>query len=86
MQDSAYLVRTDVIILVQSCIAADTKSIFGFCPNSWLTVSSQIVKSALCYKKSYFFNVVQPINLVFCKMIEIIEQNIFNHADFLLRS
>ena len=39
--------KTDVIIPVQSCIVADTKSIFGFCPNSWLTVSSQTVKSAL---------------------------------------
>ena len=54
---------------------------------SWLTVSNQIVKSlSLSYKKFYFFNMVQPIDLIFCKMIEIIEQNIFNHADFLFRS
>ena len=54
---------------------------------SWLTVSNQIVKSlSLSYKKFYFFNVVQPIDLIFCKMVEIIEQNIFNRADFLFRS
>ena len=52
--------------------------------SSWLTVSNQIVKSlSLCYKKSYFSNMVQPIDLIFCRMIEIIEQNIFNRADFL---
>ena len=45
----------------------------NFQPISWLTVFSQIVKSlSLCYKKS--FNMVQPINLILCKMIEIIEQ------------
>ena len=55
--------------------------------NSWLTVSNQIVKSlSLPYKKFYFFNMVQRINLIFCKMVEIIEQNIFNHADYLFRS
>ena len=54
---------------------------------SWLTVSSQIVKSlSLPYKKFYFFNMVQPIDLIFCKMVDIIEQNIFNRADFLFRS
>ena len=54
---------------------------------SWLTVSNQIVKSlSLSYKKFYFFNMVQPIDLIFCKMVEIIEQNIFNRADFLFRS
>ena len=40
----------------------------------------------LCYKKSYFFNMVQPIDRSFCKMIEVIEQNIFNHAGFSFRS
>ena len=55
--------------------------------NSWLTVSNQIVESlSLSYKKFYFFNMVQPIDLIFCKMVEIIEQNIFNRADFLFRS
>ena len=55
--------------------------------SSWLTVSNQIVKSlSLSYKKFYFFDMVQPIDLYFCKMVEIIEQNIFNHADFLFRS
>ena len=55
--------------------------------SSWLTVSNQIVKSlSLCYKKSYFSNMVQPIDLIFCKMIDMIEQNIFNRADFLFRS
>ena len=55
--------------------------------NSWLTVSNQIVKSlSLPYKKFYFFNMVQPIDLIFCKMVDIIEQNIFNRADFLFRS
>ena len=50
---------------------------------SWLTVSNQIVKSlSLPYKKFYFFNMVQPIDLIFCKMVDIIEQNIFNRADF----
>ena len=29
---------------------------------------------------------VQPIDLTFCKMIEIIEQNFFNRADFSFRS
>ena len=54
---------------------------------AWLTVSNQIVKSlSLCYKKSYFFNMVQPIDLIFCKMAEIIKQKFFNRADFLLRS
>ena len=53
--------------------------------NSWLTISNQIVKSlSLCYKKSYFFDIVQPIDLIFCKMIEMIEQKIFNCADFYL--
>ena len=43
----------------------------------------QIVKSlSLCYKKSCFFNMVQPINLIICNIIEMIEQNIFDHADF----
>ena len=52
---------------------------------SWLTVSNQIVKSlSLCYKKSYVFNMVQPVDLIFCKVIEMIAQNIFNRADFYL--
>ena len=52
--------------------------------NSWLTVSNHIVKSlSLCYEKSYFFNMIQPIDLTFCKMIELIEQNFFNCADYL---
>ena len=51
---------------------------------SWLTVSNQIVKSlSLSHEKFYFFNMVQPIDLIFGKMVEIIEQNIFNRADFL---
>ena len=45
--------------------------------NSWLIVSNQIVKSLpLCYKKSYgseWFNLLDP-TVVFCQMIEIIEQ------------
>ena len=54
---------------------------------SWLPVSNQIVTSlSLSYKKFYFFNMVQPIDLIFCKLVEIIEQNIFNRADFLFRS
>ena len=54
--------------------------------NSWVTVPNQIVKSlSLSYKKFYFFNMVQPIDRIFCKMVEIIEQNIFNRADFLFR-
>ena len=53
--------------------------------NSWLTVSNQIVKGlSLSYKKFYFFNIVQPIDLIFFKIVEIIEQNIFNSADFYL--
>ena len=41
--------------------------------SSWLTVSNQIVKSlSLSYKKFYFFNLVQPMDLIFCKMVEII--------------
>ena len=55
--------------------------------SSWLTASIQIVKSlSLCYKKSYFFNMVQPIDLIFCKMIKMIKQNIFNRADFSFKS
>ena len=51
------------------------------------SVSNQIVKSlSLSHKKFYFFNMVQPIDLIFCKMVEIIEQNIFNGADFLFKS
>ena len=47
------------------------------------SVSNQIVKSlSLSYKKFCFFNIVQSIDLIFCKMAEIIEQNIFNLADF----
>ena len=54
---------------------------------SWLTVSNQIVKSlSLCYKKSHFLNMVEPVDLIFYKMIEMIEQNIFNLEDFLFRS
>ena len=53
--------------------------------SSWLTVSSQIKSLSLSYKKFYFFNMVQPTNLSFCEMVEIIEQNIFNCADFLFR-
>ena len=48
------------------------------------TVSNQIVKSlSLRYKKSCM---VQPVDLFFCRIIEIIEQNFFNGADFLSRS
>ena len=55
--------------------------------NSWLTASNQIVNSlSLCYKMSYFCKMVQPIDLIFSKMIEMIEQNIFNRADFSFRS
>ena len=40
------------------------------------TVSNLIVNSlSLFCTKSYFFNTVQPINITFCKMREIIEQN-----------
>ena len=49
------------------------------------SVSTQINKSltlSLCFKKSYFFNMIQSIDLIFCKMIEITEQNFFNSADF----
>ena len=53
----------------------------------FMAPSIQIVESfSLCYEKSYFFNMVQPIDLICCKMIEIIEQNFFNRADFLFRS
>ena len=38
-----------------------------FCENGCKSLS-------LCYKKSNFLNMVQPINLVFCKMIEIIKR------------
>ena len=55
--------------------------------SSWLTVSNQIVKSlSLSYKKFYFFNMVQPIDLIYSRLVEIIEQNIFNRADVLFRS
>ena len=53
--------------------------------NSWLTVSNQIVKSlSLSYEKFYFFNMVQLMNLIYCKIVEIIEQKIFNRADFFI--
>ena len=53
--------------------------------NSWLTVSNQIVKSLLlCYKKSFFLNMVQPVDQICYKMIEIIKQNFFNSVDFYL--
>ena len=60
---------------------------FNLLSTSWLTVSNQIVKSlSLPCTKFYFFNMVQPIDLIFGKMVDIIEQNIFNRADFLIRS
>ena len=37
-----------------------------------------------CVVKSLIFYMVQPIDLIFCKMIEMIEQNIFNRANFYL--
>ena len=50
--------------------------------------SNQIVKSlSLCYEKSCFFlKMVQPINLIICNIIEMIEQNISDHTNFSLRS
>ena len=60
---------------------------YGLVLISWLTFSNQIVKSlSLFYEKSYIFIMVQHIDLIFSKMIEIIEQNFFNRADFLFRS
>ena len=51
------------------------------------SVPNQIVKSlSLCYKKSYFLNRIQPINLISCKMIETVEQKILNRTDYLSRS
>ena len=65
----------------------NARHFFSKCINSWLTASNQIIKSlSLCYKKSYYFNMVQPIDLIFCEVIEMIEQNIFNRADFSFRS
>ena len=47
----------------------------------------RLLRVSRCLVKSYiFFNMVQPIDLLFCNMVEIIEQNIFNHPDFLFRS
>ena len=46
----------------------------------------RLLRVSLFYKKYYFFNMVQTIDLIFSKMAEIIEQNIFNRADFLFRS
>ena len=37
-------------------------------------------------QKVLFFNMVQPIDLIFSKVIEMTEQNIFNHADFSFKS
>ena len=48
-------------------------------PITLLRISHSVIKSLT-------FNMVQPIDLILCKMIEIIEQNIFNRADFLFRS
>ena len=41
-----------------------------------LSVSHCVMKSLI------FFNMVQAVDLIFCKMIEFNEQNFFNHADF----
>ena len=47
----------------------------------------KLLRVSRCLIKSFiFFNIVQPIDLIFCKMVEIIEQNIFNCADSLFRS
>ena len=37
-------------------------------------------------QKVLFFNMVQAIDLIFCKVIEMIEQSIFKRADFSFRS
>ena len=36
-------------------------------------------------EKVIFFNMVQPIDLIFCEMIEMVEENIFNRTDFSFR-
>ena len=46
----------------------------------------RLLRVSHCVKKSLiFFNMVQAIDLIFCEIIEIIEQNFFNSADFLFR-
>ena len=50
-------------------------------------MASKLSRVSHCVIKSLVFsNIVQPINLIVCNIIEIIEQNIFDHADFSLRS
>ena len=35
----------------------------------------RLLKVSIVLQKVLFFNIIQPIDLIFCKMIEIIEQN-----------
>ena len=44
----------------------------------------KLLRVSHCPIKFYLFNMVQPIDLIFCKMVEITEQNIFNRADFFI--
>ena len=47
----------------------------------------RLLRVSRCLIKSFiFFNMVQSIDLIFCNMAEILEQNLFNRADFLFRS
>ena len=46
----------------------------------------KLLRVSHCVRKSLIFNMVQPIDLIFYKVIEMIEQNIFNRADFSFRS
>ena len=79
------MVDPSVILILCLFSEESSKMLSTASLNSRLTVSNQIVKSlSLCYEKSYFFGMAQPIDLIFCKMIEIIEQNFFNHVDFYL--
>ena len=60
----------------------------GIKNQNFMAHSLQIKSLSLGYKnkKSDFFNMVQPIDLIFCKMIETIQSILFNHADFVFRS
>ena len=46
----------------------------------------KLLRVSHCVIKVLFFNMVQPIDLIFWWLIEIVEQNFFNCADFLFRS
>ena len=43
----------------------------------------RLLRVSRCVIKSYFFNMVQPIDQTFCKTIKIIKQSFLSSANFL---